>query len=250
MQKFLKMNIPNAPETGVDEILKKAFRYWSKTLIYQLIFSLLYISILFTVLIHFATEYGLLDQYISAFSKSKEGIQVYEKEILKIIENPNYMNFYYIMLGTLVFLYPLNIGFFKIYRKMDLGEKLEISDLFAGYIGANFFKFASFYLFWLIIFSYTAPTIILGIMWVLITLFTAPLMFFMDKRIFESFTLNFHAMKRYALTIFVGMLVAFLFKILGAMTIILLPFTLPFSNAMIYVLYMQVFRENKGEISV
>lgn len=244
------MNSPNINEIGADEILKKAFQYWSKTLIYQLIFSLIYLSILITVILHFSTEYGLLDQYMSAFAKSGEGPKVYEKEIMKIIENPNYIRFYYIILGTLVFLFPLNIGFFKMYRKMDLGEKLEINDLFAGYIGTNFFKFASFYLFWLIIFSYTAPTIILGIFWVLITLFTAPLMFFMDKRIFESFSLNFKAIKRYSLPIFVGLLVAFLFKIFGAMTIIFLPFTLPFSNAMIYALYSQVFRESKGEISI
>ena len=244
------MKPPNAPEMGVDEILKKAFRYWSKTLLYQLIFSMLYLSIFFFVLLHFATEYGLLDQYISAIDRSKEGMEVYQKEVMKIVQNPNYMTFYYIMLGTMVFLYPLNIGFFKIYRKMDLGEKPVLNDLFAGYLGSNFFKFASFYLFWLIIFSYTAPTIILGSMWILITLFTTPLMFFMDKRIFETFSLNYVAFKRYTMIIFVGMLVAFVFKIVGMMTLILLPFVLPFSNAMIYALYMKVFTENKGEISI
>jgi len=244
------MKVPEAPEVGVDEILKKAFRYWSKTLVYQLVFSMLYLSIFLFVLMFFATEYGLLDQYISALSKSKEGLEVYEKEILKITENPNFITFYYIMLATTVFLFPLNIGFFKIYRKMDLGEKPELNDLFAGYMGVNFFRFVSFYLFWLIIFSYTAPTIFLGMMWILITLFTAPLMFFMDKRIFESFTLNFHAIKKYTLLIFVGMLVSFVFKIVGMMTIVLLPFTFPFTNAMIYTLYMQVFREHKGEIII
>ena len=239
------MKVPDAPEVGVDEILKKAFRYWSKTLIYQLVFSVLYLSIFVSVLMHFATEYGLLEQYISALSKSQDGVEVYEKEILKITENPNFINFYYIMLATTVFLFPLNIGFFKIYRKMDLGEKPILNDLFAGYMGVNFFRFVSFYLFWLIIFSYTAPTILLGIMWILITLFTAPLMFFMDKRIFESFTLNFYAVKRYTLLIFVGMLVAFVFKIVGMMTIILLPFTFSFTNAMIYTLYSHVFHKNK-----
>lgn len=242
------MKVPDAPEVGVDEILKKAFKYWSKTLVYQFVFSVLYLSIFVSVLMYFATEYGLLEQYISALSKSKEGVEVYEKEILKILENPNYITFYYIILATMVFLFPLNIGFFKIYRKMDLGEKPILNDLFAGYMGVNFFRFISFYLFWLIIFSYTAPTVLLGIMWILITLFTAPLMFFMDKRIFESFTLNFYAIKRYTMLIFVGLLVAFVFKIVGMMTIVLLPFTLPFTNAMIYTLYSHVFRENKEEI--
>lgn len=243
------MNNLETPEVGVDEILKKAFKYWSKTLFYQLVFSMIYLSILLFVLLHFSTQYGLLDQYVAALSKTNQGVEVYEKEIRAIIENPNYITFYYIVLGTLVFLFPLNIGFFKIYRKIDLGEKPEINDLFAGYLGANFFKFASFYLFWLIIFSYTAPTLILGIMWILVTLFTAPLMFFLDKRIFESFSLNFNAMKKYTIMIFVGMMVAFLFKIIGMMTLVLLPFTLPFSNAMIYTLYMHIFKYEKEKLS-
>ena len=244
------MKLPDAPEIGVDEILKKAFKYWSKTLVFQLVFSLIYLSIFLSVLIYFSTEYGLLDQYAEAMSKSKEGVAVYEKEILKIVENPNYIRFYYIMLATLVFLFPLNIGFFKIYSKMDAGEKPELQDLFAGYIGVTFFKFISFYLFWLIIFSYTAPTVVLGIMWLLVTLFTGPLMYFHNKRIFETFTLNFQAIKKYTLMIFVGLLVSVLFKFVGMITILLLPFTFPFTNAMIYTLYKQVFKENKGEISV
>ncbi|MFC6269663.1 hypothetical protein [Frigoriflavimonas asaccharolytica] len=238
------MKEANLPEIGADEILRKAFKYWSKTLVYQLIFSLVYLSILLFVLTYFATDYGLLDQYISAISKANEDVVVYQNEVNKIAENPNFISFYYIILGTLVFLYPLNIGFFQIYRKMDLGEKTELKDLFVGYLGINFFKFISFYLFWFIIFSYTAPTIILGLMWILITLFTGPLMFFMNKRIFETFSLNFHAIRKYPMIIFVGLLVAFIFKIVGSLLLLPLLFVLPFSNAMIYTLYSQIFHEN------
>lgn len=235
---------------GIDNILKKAYHYWSKTLIYQLLFSLLYFSIFLTILLYFSSEYGLLELYTTAIAKSQNGAQAYEQEIKDIIENPNYIKFYYLMLGTVVFLYPLNLGFFKMYRKMDLGEKPEMKDLFAGYEGITFFKFASYYLFWMIVFSYLAPTIILGVFWILITLFTAPLMFFMDKRIFECFSLNFRALTQYAVPVFVGLLVAFLFKVVGALTLLFLPFTWPFMNAMIYTLYSEIFKEHKEKISL
>lgn len=235
---------PNRPEIGADEILKKAFKYWSKTLVYQLIYSLLYLSIFLFVSMYFATEYGLLDQYVSAIAKANEDMEAYQNEIKLIAENPNFISFYYIILGTLVFLYPLNIGFYQIYRKMDLGEKTELKDLFAGYRGSKFFIFTSFYLFWLIIFSYTAPTIFLGLMWILVTLFTGPLMFFMNKRIFETLTLNYHAVRKYPMVIFVGLLVAFVFKTIGAFLLLPLLFVLPFSNAMIYTLYSHIFHEN------
>ena len=39
-------------------------------------------------------------------------------------------------------IFPLNIGFFKIYRKLDLGETPEMNDLFVGFRGHYFFLFA------------------------------------------------------------------------------------------------------------
>jgi hypothetical protein len=239
------MEVQNVPEIGVDKVLKKAFHYWSKSLGFQFLFSLIYLSILLFVGYYFSTQYGILDQYIAAFAKAKDGAQVYEKEISDIMQNPNYLKFYYIMLATLVFLYPLNIGLFHIYRKIDLGEKLELQDLLAGYDGVQFFKFLSFYLFWVIIFYYAAPTLFLGIFWVLITLFTGPLMYFQNKRNFECFGINFAVLKKYFIVILVGLIVSTLFKLVGMLTIVFLPFAYPFSNAMVYALYSEIFKDSK-----
>lgn len=239
------MQEQNPKPIGVDVIVKRAFHYWNKTLVFQLVFSLIYLSILIGVYYYFSSHYGILQQYLDAYSIAGEGFEAYQKEIQKIVENPNYLKFYYLILGTLVFLFPLNIGFYQIYRKMDLKESIVLNDLFVGYSGLNFFKFTSFYLFWIIVFSYLGPTIILGFAWILITLFSGPLMFFNNKRIFETLDLNFKALRNFFGLIFVSILVAILFKFITILTIFLLPLTFPFSNAMIYTLYQHIFKENK-----
>ena len=129
------------------------------------------------------------------------------------------------------------------YRKLDTQERPKVSDLFLGYAGKNFFIFASFYLFWLLIYIYTVPTIILAVVWVLITLFSAPLMFFLDKKMLETVSLNYKALKRFPMEILLCCVVAVLFKYGGIFTIVGALFTYPFWNAIIYSLYSSLFNE-------
>lgn len=230
-------------KTGIDTVLKTAFGYWSSTLKFQVIFSLLYLSILFMVYYYFASKYGIIAQMQEA-SKSISDFSAYNAELMKISQAPEWYNLTLILMGTLVFLFPLNIGIFQIFRKFDLKEQLELADLFAGYRGINFFKYLSFFLFWFVIYTYTAPTIILGIIWVLITLFSAPLMFFMDKRFFETLQLNFKVLKNNLLEILVVVLVGFLFKYAGILLCgVGFLLTFPFMNAVIYTLYQKHFKE-------
>lgn len=127
---------------------------------------------------------------------------------------------------------------------MDIGEKPELSDLFAGYNGLNFFRYISYYIFWYFIYRFTFPTIILAVVWVCITMFVAPMMFFMNKTIFESLSLSFKALKVYFLEIIVCAMVAVIFKYIGfALFLVGGLFTFPFWNAIIYSLYKTIFSE-------
>ncbi len=137
------------------------------------------------------------------------------------------------------------MGLYKMFRKLDLKEPLVVQDLFAGYVGINFFNYASYYFFWFMVFSLTAPTVFLGIIWVGITLFSAPLMFFRNLRIFQTFSLNITAWKKFFPLILAGILFSIIFKFVGMITIIGIPFTFAFTNAMIYVLYKGIFREEE-----
>ena len=230
-------------KASIGELLSKSFMYWSKTLKYQLSFSVIYFAI-FTTVIYFASaKYGIMESYLGILQRNINNLPAFTTEYKKLIATPEFQTFYYYVLGTMVFLFPLNLGFYKIYRKMDLNEKVELSDLFAGYMGSNFFRYISFFIFWIIIYMYTVPTVILAVVWVLLTLFCAPLMFFMDKTIFESISLTFKAMKLFFIEIVVCFLVAFVFKYFGMFTIIGGLFTFPFINAVIYTLYSQIFKE-------
>lgn len=118
---------------GIDFILRQAFFYWNKTLVFQLIFSVIYFTVFFTSLFFFASKYGIWEQNQVLLEAFQESTQAYLQKAAELGATENSRYFSYAFLGTIVFLYPLNLGFFKIFRKADLNEKIELGDLFAGY---------------------------------------------------------------------------------------------------------------------
>lgn len=246
MHKNLSMEQQNGQKPGLDIILKQAFYYWKSTILFQLVFSVIYFSIFFFVLSYTNMKYGIFDQYLAIYQENSTNITQFQTEIQKLSQSPEYESFYWYIIGTAVFLYPLNIGLLNIFRKKDLKEPIVLGDLFAGYRGVNFFKFASFYLFWIMTFSILGFTIILPFAWIFITFFSAPIMFFMNKSIFESISINFKAIKLFFIEILVGAIVAFLFRYSGMLLFFFgIMFTYPFANAMIYALYRNIFVEQK-----
>ncbi|WP_294321960.1 hypothetical protein [uncultured Chryseobacterium sp.] len=238
------MNSKYPQKPGLDFILKQAFFYWNKTLVFQLMFSIMYFGIFLTVLFMCDMKYGIIGEFNEVGKYMQDGMKAYVEQLNKLVATDNYQNFSLWIMGTTIFLYPLNLGFFQIYRKMDMGEKPELSDLFAGYNGLNFFRYISFYIFWYFIYRFTLPTVVLALAWVCITIFVAPMMFFMNKTIFESLSLSFKALKIYFLEILVCVMVAVIFKYIGfALFFVGGLFTFPFWNAVIYSLYKTIFSE-------
>ena len=244
--KLFLMQMQNTQNSGIDSILKNAFRYWNSTLVYQLLFSLIYFSIFMMITLVVGQKYGIIDQHFAIFQKAQGNFAMMQKDLQALQASSSFMSFSWYILGAIVFLYPLNIGFFQMYRKIDLKEKVTVLDLFAGYIGSNFIKFISFYLFWFIIYGYAMQTLVLGVVWVLITLFSAPLMFFMNKTILESIAINFKILKTNFIAVFVCTIVAILFKYVGILLFFVgFLFTFPFWNAMIYAMYQTFFSEKE-----
>lgn len=241
---MMQSKYPQKP--GIDFILKQAFYYWNKTLVFQLMFSIIFFGIFLTSLYFFGVKYEIWEQNQVLAEALNEGTKAYMEKISQLSATENYQMFTLAIWGTTAFLYPLNLGLFQIFRKLDLQEKIVLGDLFVGYNGLNFFKYLGYYLFWFMIYRLTVPTVLLAVIWVAMTVFVAPLMFFTDKRIFEAISLNFKALKMYFIEIMVCVFVAVLFKYLG-FTLFLIGglFTFPFWNAMIYSLYKTVFSEKK-----
>ncbi|WP_228410128.1 hypothetical protein [Chryseobacterium viscerum] len=229
---------------GIDFILKQAFFYWNKTLVFQLMFSIIFFGIFLTAIMLFGGKYEIFSYTQQLTEAFKQGTEAYMEKMAALSATENFQMFNLAIWATTAFLYPLNLGMFQIFRKIDLKEKIVIGDLFAGYNGLNFFKYVGYFLFWFFVYRFTAPTIILAVIWVAVTIFVAPLMFFTNKRIFEAISLNFKALKVYFVEIMVCVVVASLFKYLGfALFLIGGLFTFPFWNAMIYSLYKTVFTE-------
>ncbi|MBS1548530.1 MAG: hypothetical protein JSS94_01510 [Bacteroidetes bacterium] len=229
---------------SLEVIFNDAFSYWKKTLLFQMLFSLLFFSILFTVVFFAANQFGIFEQYMEIFKNNQGDMAGLQQEMKTLVQSPGYMNMAWTLIATMVFLFPLNMGFFKIFRKIDLQEKVELQDLFSGYSGINFLIYISYYLFWNIVYNYTIPTIILGILWVMVTLFVAPLMFFENKKIWESIRIGFTVLKKHFLVVLVGVLASVIIKYSGILIFgIGIFFTFPFFNAMIYSMYKNIFTE-------
>lgn len=123
---------------GIDFILKQAFFYWNKTLVFQLMFSVIYFGIFIAIFFLCDAKYGILAEMNEVSKYMQQGMKVYMEELNKVTATANYQNFALWIMGTSIFLYPLNIGFYEIYRKIDINEKPEFVDLFVGYRGLNF----------------------------------------------------------------------------------------------------------------
>ena len=240
----MEKNYPQ--KVGIQQLLKTAFTYWSSTLFYQISFSLLYFSLFFMGYFYLFQYFGLWDELSQHSDLLKTDFNAFNKKAEEVMQMPQAQSFLLAMFFLLAFLNPLNVGFYKIYRKIDLKEKPELNDLFAGYLGLDFFKFFGFYLFWMIIFSYANSLLFLGVVWLIITLFSVPLMFFMNVNTFEGIRITIKGLKQDFTTVLVCMLVAVLFSFSGLIVFGFgFLFTFPFWHAMIYTLYQTFFKENE-----
>ncbi len=242
----MQQNYPQKP--GLDFILKQAFYYWNRTLLFQLMFSLVYFAVFFTAFFFFIDYYEISSYNAELLDAFRKGQEAYLQQIQKMSTTENVIYFDYAFSGILIFLYPLNLGLFQIYRKIDLQEPISLGDLFAGYNGLNFFRYVSYFLFWFMLFRLTSFTVIIPVFWVMVTLFVAPLMFFQNKTIFEAISINWKALKTHFVEILVCVIVAFIFRYVGfAVFFVGILLTFPFWNAMIYSLYKTIFTEKKPE---
>ena len=239
----MEKNYPQ--KVGMQEILKTAFSYWNRTLFYQVAFSLLYFSLFFLGYFYLFKYFGLWDEMSQHSELLKTDFPAFNKKMEEVALLPQTQSFLLGIFFLFAFLNPLNVGFYKIYRKLDLNEKVTMNDLFAGYLGFDFFKFFGFYLFWMIIFSYANSLLLLGVVWIILTLFSVPLMFFMNVNTIEGIKLTVKGLKQDFSTIVLSVLVAALFSLSGLLLFgVGFLFTFPFWHAMIYTLYQHNFKEN------
>lgn len=231
-------------KAGTQQILKTAFAYWVKSLRFQLFYSLLYFALFFLGYISLFKYFGLWDEFSKYSDLVRTDIPAFNKKMEEIARLPQARNFGLAFFFLLALINPLNVGLYKIFRKIDLKEPVVMNDLFAGYLGFDFFKFFGFYLFWIIIFTYANALMLLGLVWVFVTLFSIPLMFFMQVNTFEGISLTVKGLKKNLGTVIICIAVAVLFSLSGLLLFgVGFLLTFPFWNAMIYTLYQHIYKE-------
>jgi hypothetical protein len=210
------------------------------------LFSLVYFAVVASVAYFFSVKYGIFDQILGAvveYNKSGQNYAEYQQNVAKIVATEEFSTFYFAVMAAVCFLFPLNMGFYEIYRKLDSKETIMVGDLFAGYRGINFFRFISYFVFWLFLYLLTARTLIIPIFWVFTTILVAPILYFSKFTFLNAVILNFKLLKVYFLEIFVCVIVAFVFKFAGLMLFLVGGLlTFPFWNAMIYSLFKEIFK--------
>lgn len=238
----MQNNFPQ--QSSIGQILKNAFFYWNKTILYQLFFSILYFSLFFLGYFYLFKYFGLWDEFTKYQDLVRTDLPAFNKKMEEIARLPQTRNFALAFFVLLALINPLNVGLYKIYRKIDDKQPIVLNDLFAGYIGYDFFRFFGFYLFWIIIFTYANALLLLGIFWIFITLFSVPLMYFMSVKTFEGISLTFKVLRNNFGTVVPAILVAFLFSLTGILICgVGFLLTFPFLNAMIYALYQHYYKE-------
>lgn len=221
------------PEIG--KILTEAYQYWMRTLPFQFLFSAIYFAIFIFASMYAFRYYGLFEK-VNQFSQLMySDFPAFTKKYEALMKTENALLFSVAVLVIKSIIYPLNIGFLKIYRKLDIGEQPEISDLFVGFRGHYFFIFVIFSLFWNFTNNYL---FIFSIIWMPMLLLVPSLMFFKNYNFIEAFRISLQTFGKNILLMIILVLVSLLISFSGFLAFGFgLFLTFPFWNAMIYVLY-------------
>ncbi len=227
---------------GLGAVLKSAFYYWNRTLVYQLSYSLLFFSLFFLGYFYLFRYFGLWDALSPYTDLVQTDMAAFNQKAAEVAQLPQTQGFVLGLFILLSLVGPLNVGFYEMYRKIDLDEKVTLNDLFAGYRGFDFFKFFGFYLFWFIVFSYANSLIVLGFVWIMITLFCVPLMYFRNATSFAGIRETFGVLRQDFSTPIIAAVVAILFSLSGLILFgVGFLLTFPFWHAVVFSLYRQYF---------
>ncbi|MCG2793894.1 MAG: hypothetical protein L6262_10165 [Weeksellaceae bacterium] len=223
------------PKPEIGKLLTDAYQYWMRTLPFQLLFTLIYFSVTMFAGSYAFGYYGLFAEIQKFQNLLYSDSQAFLAKYEALMQTENAVYFLHVMMVIKAIIFPLNIGFLKIFRKLDLGEKPVTGDLFAGFQGHYFFLFAIYSLAWSAISNFLSFFIFL---WIPMLLLVPSLMFFKGFNYFKSFKISVSTFRQHFVLIFVACLVSILFSYCGFIMFFFGIFlTFPFWNAMIYVLY-------------
>lgn len=224
------------PEIG--KILTEAYQYWMRTISFQFLFSVIYFSIFMFSAMYAYRYYGLFDEIMKIQDLFYSDFKSFTEKYSALMQTENARSFAMVVMVIKSVLFPLNVGFLKIYRKLDLGEQPRMSDLFAGFQGHYFFVFLAYALFWNVINNYL---LFFTIIWIPMLLMIPSLVFFKNYNLFQAFRISVQVFRNHILLLFLATILSILISYSGLIMFFFGIFvTFPFWNAVIYVLYKRL----------
>ena len=227
---------------SLQEVFNRSFFYWKSTLFFQAIVTLLYFGII-TIAGVQLFYYYFGDQLTTFTPELVADTNLFLSKINAMVNTENGSTFKIIIALIKASMFPLNIGLIKIYSLIDENKKPQFSDIFDGYNGSKFFKFFGYAIFWNMLFELGTQLFLFpGIVWVFMTLFVSPLLYFTPMRMFEAIRLSAKVVFANWAIILPCAIVAFLFSYSGFVVFFIgFLFTFPFWNAIIYTLFKKFF---------
>lgn len=223
------------PKPEIGKLLTEAYEYWMRTLPFQFLFCVIYFSVTMFAGSFAFRYYGLFEEIQKFQGLIYTDYKAFLDKYTVLMQTDNAVLFLQVMIVIKAVIFPLNIGFLKIYRKLDLGEKPETSDLFAGFQGHYFFMFVIYSLAWSMINNFLS---VFTLIWIPMMLFIPALIFFKGFNYFQAFKISVQTFQQNLILIFVATIVSILFSYCGFIVFFFGIFiTFPFWNVMIYVLY-------------
>lgn len=230
----------------VEQVIREAFSLWRASMMYNLMFSVFYFVLYFTFMFGLLTYTGVGHMLQETFPILLKNPDLYAKRVQAIVQTPEFVRFSIMNIICLGLIFPLQVGLLHLVHKVDNKKEVSVNDLFKGYSGFDFFKYSSFYILWMMISNSFAVLGILGvvikIIWVMLTLFVVPLMFFKKEPMGTAFIWNFNVVKQNTLMVLLCVLLAGVFSALGFFVFLIgYALTFPFWISMIYTLYKYIF---------
>lgn len=234
------------PKPEIGKLLTEAYGYWMRTLPFQLLFCVIYFSVTMFAGSFAFRYYGLFEEIQKFQGLIYTDYNAFLNKYTALMQTDNAVLFLQVMIILKAVIFPLNIGFLKIYRKLDLGDKPEMDDLFAGFQGHYFFLFVIYSLAWSMINNLLS---FFTFIWIPMMLFVPALMFYKGFNYFQSFRISVQTFQKNFILIFIAMIVSILFSYCGFIIFFFGIFlTFPFWNAMIYVLYKNLIADFEEEL--
>lgn len=227
---------------SVEQVISDSFSLWKQGMKYNILFSLLYFGLLIAFNSVILLHTGILEKITKLSPLLSKNPDVFMQRMMALTQTTEFANYALMMATCSSLVYPLHIGLMNIFRKMENKEEVSFGDLLEGYNGMNFFKYASYYMCWLMIYNFLESTfILLGLLWIMLTLMIVPIMYFKSIALGEAFLLSFQVLKNNFILVLVCVLVAAIFGYSG---ILLFGFgrilTFPFWCAIVYTLYKNI----------